>query len=82
MSPTDRLSRQEYKNPTTRSPLHARVNPRIVTCLRRTAGAMEAAVIIAALESRAGNLTTEATYVDLGAAGGGTTGGSATPRTP
>jgi hypothetical protein len=39
-------------------------------------GLMEAAVIIAALVSRAGNLTTEATYVDLGAAGGGTTGGN------
>jgi hypothetical protein len=39
-------------------------------------GVMEAAVIIAALVSRAGNLTTEATYVDLGAAGGGTTGGN------
>jgi len=39
-------------------------------------GAMESAVIIAALESRAGDLTTEATYVDLGAAGGGTTGGN------
>lgn len=39
-------------------------------------GVMESAVIIAALESRAGDLTTEATYVDLGAAGGGTTGGN------
>ena len=37
-------------------------------------GVMESAVIIAALTSRAGNLTTEATYVDLGAVGGGTTG--------
>jgi hypothetical protein len=39
-------------------------------------GDMDAAVIIAALASRAGNLTTEATYVDLGATGGGTTGGN------
>jgi hypothetical protein len=39
-------------------------------------GVMESAVIIAALVSRAGDLTTEATYVDLGAAGGGTTGGN------
>lgn len=37
-------------------------------------GEMDAAVIVAALASRAGDLTTEATYVDLGAAGGGTTG--------
>ena len=39
-------------------------------------GVMEAAVIIGALVSRAGNLNTEATYIDLGATGGGTTGGN------
>jgi hypothetical protein len=39
-------------------------------------GGMESAVIIGALVSRAGNLTTEATYVDLGATGGGPTGGN------
>ena len=39
-------------------------------------GTLDAATIIAALVSRAGNLTTEATYVDLGATGGGTTGGN------
>ena len=39
-------------------------------------GTLDVATIIAALTSRAGNLTTEATYVDLGATGGGTTGGN------
>ena len=39
-------------------------------------GVMEAATIIGALVSRAGDLTTRATSVDLGAAGGGTTGGN------
>jgi len=37
-------------------------------------GGVDAATIIAALATRAGDLTTEATYVDLGAEGGGTTG--------
>lgn len=39
-------------------------------------GVLEAAVIIGNLVSRAGNLNTEATYIDLGATGGGTTGGN------
>lgn len=37
-------------------------------------GGVDAATIIAALATRSGDLNTEATYVDLGATGGGTTG--------
>jgi hypothetical protein len=40
-------------------------------------GTIDNATIVAALATRAGDLTTEATYVDLGATGGGTTGGNA-----
>jgi len=40
-------------------------------------GVLDEATIVAALTSRAGDLTTEATYVDLGTTGGGTTGGNA-----
>lgn len=40
-------------------------------------GVMDDATIVAALALRTGDLTTEASYIDLGATGGGTTGGNA-----